>query len=317
MKTLTFSQNDKMPIIGLGTWKSKPGEVYEAVLTALKTGYRHIDCAPIYGNEAEVGNAIRDAISQGVLERKDLWVTSKLWNDAHRKKDVIPALKKTLKDLKLDYLDLFLIHWPVALKKGVMFPKGSDDFLSLEQVPVTETWQGMEAAVDEGLVRHIGVSNFNLERIKHLVNNSRIQPEMNQVELHPFLPQSDLLDGCRDLGVHLTAYSPLGSKDRSSAIKKDDEPLLLEHPAVKRVADKRNCTPGQVLISWAVHRGTAVIPKSTNAGRIQENLKSAGVELSVEDLQFIAQIGPEYRFVDGSFWAMEGSPYSMADLWGQ
>lgn len=306
-----------MPIIGLGTWKSKPGEVYEAVLTALKTGYRHIDCAPIYGNEAEVGNAIRDAISQGVLERKDLWVTSKLWNDAHRKKDVIPALKKTLKDLKLDYLDLFLIHWPVALKKGVMFPKGSDDFLSLEQVPVTETWQGMEAAVDEGLVRHIGVSNFNLERVKHLVNNSRIQPEMNQVELHPFLPQSDLLDGCRDLGVHLTAYSPLGSKDRSSAIKKDDEPLLLEHPAVKRVADKRNCTPGQVLISWAVHRGTAVIPKSTNAGRIQENLKSAEVELSVEDLQFIAQIGPEYRFVDGSFWAMEGSPYSMADLWGQ
>jgi alcohol dehydrogenase (NADP+) len=316
MKTLTFSQNDKMPIIGLGTWKSKPGEVYDAVLTALKTGYRHIDCAPIYGNEAEVGNAIRDAISQGVLKREDLWVTSKLWNDAHRKKEVIPALKKTLNDLKLDYLDLFLVHWPVALKEGVMFPKDGDDFLSLEEVPVTETWQGMEAAVDEGLARHIGVSNFNLERVKHLVNNSRIQPEMNQVELHPFLPQSDLLDGCRDLGVHLTAYSPLGSKDRSSAIKKDDEPLLLEHPAVKRVADKRDCTPGQVLISWAVHRGTAVIPKSTNAGRIQENLKSAEVELSVEDLQFIAQIGPEYRFVDGSFWAMEGSPYSMADLWG-
>jgi len=305
-----------MPIIGLGTWKSKPGEVYDAVLTALKTGYRHIDCAPIYGNEAEVGNAIRDAISQGVLKREDLWVTSKLWNDAHRKKEVIPALKKTLNDLKLDYLDLFLVHWPVALKEGVMFPKDGDDFLSLEEVPVTETWQGMEAAVDEGLARHIGVSNFNLERVKHLVNNSRIQPEMNQVELHPFLPQSDLLDGCRDLGVHLTAYSPLGSKDRSSAIKKDDEPLLLEHPAVKRVADKRDCTPGQVLISWAVHRGTAVIPKSTNAGRIQENLKSAEVELSVEDLQFIAQIGPEYRFVDGSFWAMEGSPYSMADLWG-
>jgi alcohol dehydrogenase (NADP+) len=316
MKTLTFSQNDKMPIIGLGTWKSKPGEVYDAVLTALKTGYRHIDCAPIYGNEAEVGNAIRDAISQGVLKREDLWVTSKLWNDAHRKKEGIPALKKTLNDLKLDYLDLFLVHWPVALKEGVMFPKDGDDFLSLEEVPVTETWQGMEAAVDEGLARHIGVSNFNLERVKHLVNNSRIQPEMNQVELHPFLPQSDLLDGCRDLGVHLTAYSPLGSKDRSSAIKKDDEPLLLEHPAVKRVADKRDCTPGQVLISWAVHRGTAVIPKSTNAGRIQENLKSAEVELSIEDLQFIAQIGPEYRFVDGSFWAMEGSPYSMADLWG-
>ncbi|MEQ8702646.1 MAG: aldo/keto reductase [Phaeodactylibacter sp.] len=316
MKTLNFSHNDKMPMIGLGTWKSKPGEVYDAVLTALKTGYRHIDCAPIYGNEAEVGNAIQEAIQQGVLKRSELWVTSKLWNDAHRKADVIPALKKTLSDLKLEYLDLFLIHWPVALSPGVMFPKGSDDFLSLDEVPLTETWQGMEAAVDEGLARHIGVSNFNLERVRHLVGNSRIKPEMNQVELHPFLPQEDLRKGCKELGVHLTAYSPLGSKDRSSAIKKDDEPLLLEHPAVKRVADKRDCTPGQVLISWALHRGTAVIPKSTNAGRIKENLESSGVELSVEDMQFIAQIGPEYRFVDGSFWAMEGSPYTMAGLWG-
>ncbi len=316
MKTLNFSHNDKMPIIGLGTWKSKPGEVYEAVLTALKTGYRHIDCAPIYGNEKEVGNAIRDAIKEGVLTRKELWVTSKLWNDAHRRDDVIPALRKTLSDLQLDYLDLFLMHWPVALQPGVMFPKGSDDFLSLSEVPVAETWQGMEAAVDQGLVRHIGVSNFKLERVKHLVENSRIKPEMNQVELHPFLPQDELLKGCQELGVHLTAYSPLGSKDRSSAIKKDDEPLLLEHPAVKKVAEKRDCTPGQVLISWAVHRGTAVIPKSTNAGRIAENLNAAKVELSVEDIQFIAQIGPEYRFVDGSFWAMEGSPYTLSDLWG-
>lgn len=316
MKTLTFSQNDEMPMIGLGTWKSKPGEVYEAVLTALKTGYRHIDCAPIYGNEAEVGNAIRDAIQQGVLKRSELWVTSKLWNDAHRKADVIPALKKTLKDLKLEYVDLFLIHWPVALKEGVVFPENGEDFLSLDDVPVTETWQGMENAVEAELARHIGVSNFNLQRVQHLVENSRIKPEMNQVELHPFLPQDGLLEGCKELGVHLTAYSPLGSKDRSSAIKKDEEPLLLDHPAVKRVAEKRGCTAGQVLVSWAVHRGTAVIPKSTNAGRIQENLKAIEVELSVEDMQFISQIGPEYRFIDGSFWAMEGSPYSMADLWG-
>lgn len=305
-----------MPIIGLGTWKSKPGEVYDAVLTALKTGYRHIDCAPIYGNEKEVGNAIRDAMRQGILKRSELWVTSKLWNDAHGKDDVVPALKQTLEDLQLDYIDLFLVHWPVALRQGVMFPKSSDDFLSLEEVPILETWQGMEGVVDQGLARHIGVSNFKLERVKHLVENSRIKPEMNQVELHPFLPQDDLVSGCKDLGVHLTAYSPLGSKDRSASIKKDDEPLLLEHPAVKRVAEKHDCTPGQVLISWAVHRGTAVIPKSTNAGRIQENLKSAEVSLTLEDMQFVAQIGPEYRFVDGSFWAMEGSPYSMEGLWG-
>ncbi len=315
MKTLSFNNDDEMPMIGLGTWKSQPGEVHDAVLTALKTGYRHIDCAPIYGNEAEVGQAIQQAIRDGVLKREALWVTSKLWNDAHRQADVIPALKKTLSDLQLDYLDLFLIHWPVALKQGVMFPDGPDDFLSLEEVPVSETWAGMEAAVDEGLARHIGVSNFKLERVRQLVEQARIKPEMNQVELHPHLPQERLVKGCQGIGVHLTAYSPLGSKDRSSAIKKADEPSLLEHPAIRRVAEKRNCTVGQVLISWALHRGTAVIPKSTNAGRIQENLKSVEVELSLEDMQYIGQIGPDYRFVDGSFWAMDGSPYSMADLW--
>lgn len=316
MKTLTFTKNDEMPIIGLGTWKSKPGEVKNAVLTAIKAGYRHIDCAPIYDNEAEVGEGLAQVIKEGHVKREELWVTSKLWNNAHRREDVIPALKQTLADLKLDYLDLFLIHWPVALKKEANFPERADDFLSLAEVSITETWQGMEDAVDQGLAKHIGVSNFKLERVRDLVDNSRIKPEMNQVELHPYLPQNALVEGCKALGVHLTAYSPLGSRDRSPAMKKDDEPILFDHPVIKGVADKQDCTIGQVLISWAVHRGTAVIPKSTNAGRIKENLAAADVSLDKDDMHNIANIEQHYRFVDGSFWAMEGSPYSMSDLWG-
>jgi alcohol dehydrogenase (NADP+) len=316
MKTLTFTNGDQMPIIGLGTWKSDPGKVYDAVLTALKAGYRHVDCAPIYGNEKEVGQALKKAFDDGILERAELWVTSKLWNNAHRREDVVPALKQTLSDLQLDYLDLWLIHWPVALKPEASFPKRPDDFLSLEEVPITETWKGMEEALESGLTEHIGVSNFHLERVKNLADNCQRQPEMNQVELHPYLPQTELVQGCKDMGLHLTAYSPLGSRDRSSIMKKDDEPILFDHPVIQAVAEKHDCTVGQVLISWAVHRETAVIPKSTNAGRIQENLNAKEVSLDQEDMEKIAGIDQRYRFVDGGFWAMEGSPYSMQDLWG-
>ena len=213
MQTLEFKNNDQMPILGLGTWKAEPGVVGNAVREAIRIGYRHIDCAAIYGNEAEIGIALEGAIQEGLVTREELWVTSKLWNNAHAKEGVPIALKKTLADLRLDYLNLYLIHWPVATKPDVVFPRKADDFFSLAEMPLSETWAGMEDCVERGLVKHIGVSNFSINKIEEL-SNSKTRPEVNQIELHPYLQQDDMLSYCSTTNIHLTAYSPLGSIDR-------------------------------------------------------------------------------------------------------
>lgn len=310
METLKFKNGDNMPAIGLGTWKSGKGEVGEAVKIALKNGYRHIDCASTYGNEAEIGEAFSEVFSEGKIKREDVWVTSKLWNDSHRKEHVLPALKQTLKDLQLDYLDLYLMHWPVAFKHGVSFPSKDEDYLSLEEVPIIETWNAMIEAKKQGLVKHIGVSNFSRKKLEDLMSKTTEIPEMNQVELHPFLPQPELLQFCKENDIHCTAYSPLGSGDRSAQMKAEDEPSLMKEPAIQEVAKKHNASPAQVLIKWAVTRGTAVIPKSTTKEHIISNLESEKLPLDEEDLKKIANIEKEYRYVTGEFFVTPGNPYS-------
>lgn len=310
METLKFSNGDEMPAIGLGTWKSEKGKVEKAIRIALNNGYRHIDCAATYGNEAEIGNAFNSVFSEGKIKREDVWVTSKLWNDSHQKEHVIPALKKTLKDLQLEYLDLYLIHWPVAFKHGASFPSKDEDYLSLEEVPIIETWNAMIEAKEQGLVRHIGVSNFSSKKLEDLMKESQEVPEMNQVELHPFLQQHELLEFCRENNIHCTAYSPLGSGDRSDQMKAEDEPSLLEEPVIREIAEKHNVSPAQVLIKWAVARGTAVIPKSTSENHIIANLESEKVDLDEEDMKKIAEIPREFRYVTGEFFVTSGNPYN-------
>lgn len=315
MKFFEFDNGGRMPALGLGTWKAAPGEVGAAVREALRIGYRHIDCAPIYLNQAEIGKALSDALEAGDTEREELWITSKLWNSDHARDAVVPALERTLADLRLEYLDLFLIHWPVALRPGIEFPGTPDDFLPPEDAPLAETWAGMEDAVDKGLCRHIGVSNFSSAKLGALLSRASVNPVVNQVECHPFLAQTDLLHFCQDHGVVLTAYSPLGSGDRAAAFKKDDEPLPLQDPRVLSVAEKHDVTAGQVLIAWAIERGTSVIPKSSNPERLRQNFAATDVKLEEEDMALIDGLDRGYRLIDGSFWCPKGSPYTLEWLW--
>lgn len=314
MKKLTFSNGDEMPILGLGTWKSEPGQVYEAVKTAIELGYRHIDCAAIYGNEKEIGQALQDVIASGLVQRSDLWITSKLWNSAHRFEKVEEALHQTLLDLQLDYLDLYLIHWPVVLKESVVYPKTADDFLPLTEMPLTDTWRAMLAMKDLGIIKHAGVSNFNKPKIENLISVTGRLPEMNQVEMHPYLQQPELVSYCHDKNIHMTAYSPLGSNDRPSRYK-DLGPVLLEDEVVVNIAKSKGVTPAQILIAFAIHRNISVIPKSVNPKRLAENLQAAQVQLTAAEMEQLKKLDTGTRYIDGSIWTIEGSPYTKEELW--
>lgn len=311
MKESNVDGVSSIPPIGLGTWKSKKGEVGDAVSTALDIGYRHIDCASIYNNEKEIGAALFSNIEAGKLSRNEIWITSKLWNNAHAPKHVRPALERSLKNLQLDYLDLYLIHWPVAFKADITFPKRPDQYIALEDLPIIETWRAMEKMVKKGLCRHIGVSNFSISRLKELQSQATIQPLVNQIELHPLLQQADMVHHCRTTAVQLTAYSPLGSAQR------DEEPTcnLFQNSLIRELADKYSASPAQILLAWNIHRGVAVIPKSIQRDRLEENYHALTLELQAEDMAVIATLDRGHRFLDGAFYATPGSPYSVQDLW--
>ncbi|MDN3670857.1 aldo/keto reductase [Echinicola jeungdonensis] len=315
MKTLNFKNGDQMPILGLGTWQSEPGEVFKAVIEAIKIGYRHIDCAYIYKNEKEIGEALAKAFKDGLVKREELWITSKLWNDSHEEHQVFSALENTLKDLQLDYLDLYLVHWPLALKKGVDFPEGTGDFLTLDQAPLSKTWKKMEEAKEKGLVKHIGVSNFKIQKLHDLMESATIAPEMNQIEMHPFLPQYELVGYCKEKGIHLTAYAPLGAAYRVHSEEDLKLPLLLENTTVLDIAQRHQATPAQVVLAWGMARGTAVIPKSVNPHRLKENFDAINLKLNESELALLNQLEGPYRFTTGELWTAFNSPYSKSDFW--
>jgi alcohol dehydrogenase (NADP+) len=310
MKKFTLQNNDLWEGLGLGTWKSKPGEVKQAIIEAIKCGYKHIDCAAVYGNEKEIGEAFTYCFETNLVKREDLWITSKLWNNSHKKEHVIPALKQTLADLQLDYLDLYIIHWPIAIKHETLYPTDASDYISLTEIPIIETWSMMEEAKNNGLAKHIGVSNFSVLKLKDLYNKATIKPEVNQVELHPYLQQEELYSFCNEHNIILTGYAPLGSGDRSEGLKKDNEPSLLENIVINTIAKKHNVTAAQILISWHLHRGNTVIPKSITPERIKQNFLAHKITLDKDDMDTIKKLDKHYRYLDAKFFEIPGNGYS-------
>ncbi|CAI7613455.1 hypothetical protein PENPOL_c003G01957 [Penicillium polonicum] len=265
----------EIPALGLGTWQSQPGEVERAVFHAIKVGYRHIDAALCYGNENEVGQGIKQAIDAGIVKREDLFVTTKLWCSYHAR--VEEGLQQSLTDLGLDYVDLYLMHWPLAMNhKGNhnIFPKladGSRDIIHSHS-HVT-TWKSMEKLVGTGKVKAIGVSNYSVKFLEELLPQATIVPAANQIENHPLLPQQEIVDFCNKAGIHITAYSPLGSTG---------SPLFTAEPIVA-VAEKRGVSPATVLLSWHIARGSSVLAKSVTPSRIEAN-RADLIHLDAEDL---------------------------------
>ena len=306
-----------MPAIGLGTWKMDDGVATEAVATAIELGYRHIDCAPIYMNETDVGKAFEAAFGNGAgHDRADFWITSKLWCNRHRPDLVQGALKQTLSDLKLDYLDLFMIHWPVTFRHDIERPETGKDFITLDELPLTDTWAAMEDCVTAGLCRNLGVCNFNIANLKTILDNCRIKPSANQVECQPLLDQRLLHHFCKTNDVQLVAYSPLGSGDRPERMRDDADPNLFEIELLKDLASKNKISVGELLLAWAVGRGTAAIPKSSNRERLAQNLAAGEIELSAADMDAIESLETRHRFVHGKFWEMPDGPYTAAEIWG-
>lgn len=301
----TLTTGATMPAIGLGTFGSDrytAAEIADAVKEAIAAGYRHIDCAAVYGNEQQIGAVLREVLDSGFVAREELWITSKLWNDKHDPADVIPACKQTLADLQLDYLDLYLIHWPFPNYHAPGVDVSSRDPHAKPYIHENymQTWRQLEALVEQGLVRHIGTSNMTIPKLERVLADAAIAPAANEMELHPHFQQPDLFQYCRDHDIVPIGFSPIGSPARPVRDRTPDDSVDIEDPVIVAIAERLGVHPAIVCIKWAVQRGQVPIPFSIFRDQYVANLRATVSDpLTEDDMQAIAGIDRNCRLIKG------------------
>ncbi len=315
----TLASGAKIPVIGLGTFGSdrvSHEAVAEAVRYGSTIGYRHFDCASVYGNEDRIGQVFRQLL-RSELHREELWVTSKLWNDKHGENDVIPSCEKSLADLQLGYLDLYLVHWPFPNHH----PPGCDvSVRNPHAVPYIHenymrTWRKMEELVERGLVRHIGTSNMTIPKMELLLRDARVKPVVNEMELHPHFQQPEFFRYLVERGIQPVGYSPLGSPARPERDRTPEDTAPTEDPVICRIAQRLGVHPAVVCIKWAIQRGQIPIPFSTSSGNLLSNLHGAVSEpLNEEDMGAIEKIDRNCRLIKGHVFLWKDNQ-SWEDLW--
>jgi len=269
-----------IPAVGFGTLIPDPVTTKEATKTALEVGFRHLDCAERYGNEEAVGDAMREAFGTGTLQREDMFVTTKLWNTNHRPERVRPAFDGSRRRLQVDYVDCYLIHTPYAFQPGDDQDPRDDrgQVIYDTEVTLADTWRALERLVDDGVCGSIGLSDITLDRLREIVAVARIKPAVVQVESHPYLPEWELLEFCREQGIVLLAFAPLGHAM---------EPKIVDDPVITAIAERVHMSPAQVVLSWAAQRGTAFLTTSTKPHRIQENFQVSTLpEDAMRDIRY-------------------------------
>jgi diketogulonate reductase-like aldo/keto reductase len=293
-----------IPLIGLGTYKSQ--DIGGAVEAALRAGYRHIDCASHYHNEPLIGEAIGKVLKEGLVKRENMFVTSKLWNDDHEPAKVRAACVRTLRDLRLEYMDLYLIHWPFTDKNTAELDP-----------PYQATWQAMEKLVEEGLVKNIGVSNLSVKKLSDVLKYAKIRPAVNQVEVHPYFRNQEMIDYCAKEGIHVTAYSSLGTPSSAGHLVKKSAPNPAYDPVVRELAKKYERIPQEIIIRWGVQHGTSVLVKSGTPKHIKTNIRNT-TNFALEDADYkkMTAIKHQLRLLDGYPWLHPVGPYrTFSELW--